>query len=68
MKHYKNLLKRLLPTSKFDIAYENIKYGLPSSNDQLKNLPDKPMSDDVEMKTVYIINTCDYILEIIPQL
>ncbi len=26
------------------------------------------MSDDVEMKTVYIINTCDYILEIIPQL
>jgi hypothetical protein len=39
---------------------------LPSSNDQLKNLPEKPMIDDVEMKTVYIINTCDYILEIIP--
>ena len=26
------------------------------------------MSDDVEMKCVYIINTCDYMLDIIPQL
>lgn len=34
----------------------------------MKALPEKPMSDDVEMKCVYIINTCDYILDIIPQL
>ena len=26
------------------------------------------MSEDVEMKCVYIINTCEYVLDILPQL
>ena len=57
-----------MPTKYYDINYETIKYGLPGSTPSIKSLPDKPMSDEVEMKCAYIINTCEYILDIVPQL
>ena len=67
-KHYRTLLKRNIPSTKYDINYETIKYGLPGSNPTLSALPDNSMADDVEMKCVYIINTCEYCLDIVPQL
>ena len=67
-KHYKNNLKRQIPSRSFDMNFETIKYGLPGPTQSIKNLPEKAMSDEVEMKCIYIINTCDYILDIIPQL
>lgn len=66
--HYRALLKRTIPTKGYDINYETIRYGLPGSTESLKALPEKPMADSVEMKCVYIINTCEYILDIVPQL
>lgn len=67
-RHYRALLKRSIPSRHYDINYEIIKYGLPGSTQSIKDLPDKPMSEDVEMKCVYIINTCEYCLDIIPTL
>ena len=67
-KYYRTLLKRQIPTRSYDLSYETLKFGLPNSNDTLKALPEKPMSDDVEMKCVYIINTCEFCLDVIPQL
>ena len=66
--HYMRLLKRQVPTRAYDKNYDKIKYGLPGSTESLKELPDKPMAESVELKCCYIINTCDYVLEIIPQL
>jgi hypothetical protein len=68
LRHYRALLKRSIPSRQFDINYDTIKYGLPGSTESIKGLPDKAMSDEVEMKCVYIINTCEYILDILPQL
>lgn len=65
-RHYKNLLKRRIPTLSYDLTFEALKFGLPGSNETLKQLPDKPMSDEVELKCVYIINTCEYCLDIVP--
>jgi len=65
---YHNLLKQQVPSKQFDVSYESLKLGLPGSSPTLKSLPEKPMSDDVELKCVFIINTCEYCIEIIPQL
>ena len=66
LRHYQKLLQRSIPSKNYDINYETIKYGLPGSTASIKSLPDKPMSEEVEMKCVYIINTCEYILDIVP--
>jgi len=57
-----------VPVRFFDINYETIEFGLPGSSQSLKCLPEKPMSDEVELKCVYVINTSEYVLEIVPQL
>jgi hypothetical protein len=67
-KFYRNMLKRRVPTLAYDRSYEQIKFGLPNSNESLRALPEKAMADEVEMKCVFIINTCEYCLDIIPQL
>lgn len=66
-RHYMQLLRRTIPTRAYDINYETIKYGLPSTA-SIKALPEKAMSDQVEMNCAHIVNTCDYILEIVPSL
>lgn len=67
-RHYRQLLKRTIPSRSYDINYETIKYGLPGSTESIKELPEKAMAEAVEMKCVYIINTCEYILDVVPQL
>lgn len=67
-RNYKALLRRNFPARTHDLNYELIKYGLPGSNPTLKCLPDKPLSDEVELKCVYIINTAEYILDVVPQI
>lgn len=67
-RHYAANLRTRIPTRAYDLSYEQLTFGLPNSNDSLKRLPDKPMSEAVEMNCVYIINTCEYCLEIVPSL
>lgn len=67
-KYYAGNLRSRIPSRVYSLQYEKLLFGLPGSNESLKKLPDKPMADSVEMNCVYIINTCEYCLEIIPTL
>jgi vacuolar protein sorting-associated protein 53 len=67
-KQYRFLMKQRIPAGQYDISYETLKFGLPGSNETLKQLPEKPMAEEVEMKCVIIINTAEYCQEIVPQL
>jgi hypothetical protein len=67
-RHYRAVLKRQIPATHYDLSYDTLKYGLPNSNQSLKGLPEKPMSEEVEMKCVYVINTCEYCLDVVPKL
>jgi hypothetical protein len=67
-KYYATNLRGRIPSRTYNLQYEQLDFGLPGSNDSLKKLPEKAMSDAVEMNCVFIINTCEYCLEIIPTL